>query len=47
MPTTLPREGKAPILFLVFICVLFAAAFVWEMIDPQPIDVDASTIASP
>ena len=47
MPTTIPRERKSPILFLIFICALFIAAFAMEVIDPAPIDVDAATMAAP
>lgn len=49
MPTLLPivREPKTPVVFLVFLCALFASAFAIEMIDPAPIDVAAASISSP
>lgn len=49
MPTLLPigREPKTPVIFLVFLCALFVSAFVIEVIDPAPTDVEAAWISSP
>ena len=49
MPTSLPigREPKTPVIFLVFLCALFASAFIIEVIDPAPTEVVAGWVASP
>ena len=47
MPTTLPRKRKLPILILVFVCALFAAAFALEVVDPAPADVNPAPLAAP
>ena len=47
MPTVIPQKHKRPIVFIAFICVLFIAAFVLEVIDPAPVDVNAETMSAP
>ena len=49
MPTLLPirREPSTPVFFLVFLCALFVSAFVIEVVDPAPTDVEAAWLSSP
>ena len=49
MPTLLPNRTarRTPVLFGLFLCALFAASFVVEVVDPAPMDVEAAWLASP